>query len=120
LLERSPRRRDGDDDFVALIGPGVRTLGNPALAQAGAQGLLEGLHCRMPGGEARWSISSVQNLPAPDASRRAGEGARRSRCGPSRKVFNGRRHRGSHPNPDGRNHHGIVWVVKVQVQPTGK
>ena len=62
----------------------VRTLKPPTLANIARH--LEGLHCRTPRGETRWSVSSVQNLlaqavaqglledrplPAPEGSSRA-------------------------------------------------
>ena len=84
VLERTPRRRDSDD-LVTLVAMAVRTLKPPTLANIARH--LEGLHCRTPRGETRWSVSSVQNLlgqavaqglledrplPAPDAPRRHG------------------------------------------------
>ncbi len=84
VLERTPRRRD-TDDLVTLVAMAVRTLKPPTLANIARH--LEGLHCRTPRGETRWSVSSVQNLlgqavaqglredrplPAPDAPRRRG------------------------------------------------
>jgi DNA invertase Pin-like site-specific DNA recombinase len=61
VLERTPRRRDSDD-LVTLVAMAVRTLETPTLANIARH--LEHLHCRTPGGETRWSISSVQNLLA--------------------------------------------------------
>jgi hypothetical protein len=59
VLERTPRRRD-TDDLVTLVAMAVRTLKPPTLANIARH--LEGLHCRTPRGENRWSVSSVQNL----------------------------------------------------------
>ncbi|MCW2239113.1 recombinase family protein [Azospirillum canadense] len=84
VLERTPRRRDSDD-LVTLVAMAVNTLENPTLANIARH--LEGIHCRTPRGEARWSVSSVQNLlgqavaqglledrplPKPEAPRRRG------------------------------------------------
>ena len=84
VLERTPRRRDSHD-LVTLVAMAVRTLKPPTLANIARH--LEGLHCRTPRGETRWSVSSVQNLlaqaiaqglledrplPAPEAPRRRG------------------------------------------------
>ncbi|HYG87950.1 MAG TPA: recombinase family protein [Azospirillum sp.] len=84
VLERTPRRRDSDD-LVTLVAMAVKTLETPTLTNIARH--LEGLHCRTPRGESRWSVSSVQNLlgqavaqglledrplPKPDAPRRRG------------------------------------------------
>ncbi len=61
VLERAPRRRDSDD-LVTLVALAAKTLESPTLANIARH--LEGLHCRTPRGESRWSISSVQNLLA--------------------------------------------------------
>ncbi|MCW2240627.1 recombinase family protein [Azospirillum canadense] len=84
VLERTPRRRDSDD-LVTLVAMAVNTLENPTLTNIARH--LEGIHCRTPRGETRWSVSSVQNLlgqavaqglledrplPKPEAPRRRG------------------------------------------------
>jgi hypothetical protein len=61
VLERMPRRRDGDD-LGTLVALAVRTLESPTLANIARH--FEHLHCRTPRGETRWSISSVRNLLA--------------------------------------------------------
>jgi hypothetical protein len=55
VLERSPRRRDSDE----LIALAAKTLGNPT----GIDRHLEGLRCRTPRGEVRWSISALPHFP---------------------------------------------------------
>lgn len=59
VLERTPRRRHSDD-LVTLVAMAVKTLEKPTLTNIARH--LEGLHCRTPRGESRWSVSSVQNL----------------------------------------------------------
>ncbi|WP_207461006.1 hypothetical protein [Azospirillum sp. SYSU D00513] len=84
VLERTPRRRDSDN-LAPLVVMAVKTLEHPTLTKVARH--FEGLHCRTPRGETRWSVSSVQNLlgqavaqrlledrlrPTPNAPRRRG------------------------------------------------
>jgi hypothetical protein len=55
VLKRSPHRRDSDE----LIALAAKTLGNPT----GIDRHLEGLRCRTPRGEVRWSISALPHFP---------------------------------------------------------